>query len=158
MSDLKDQLTGYHSFICCLGTRRKYGEELFIKVDKQYPINFAVVCKDIEIPYFSLLTSGGADSTSSFLYMRTKGEVEEAIRALGLKHLVIFRPGLLTDRNNDFRVGEKLLGYVPCVPKCDAKELGKGMLAHSIEFHNGEETDAILENRPILRYIEQIQK
>ena len=45
LSDLASTLAGYDSFICTLGTRRKYGTDNFIKVDFQYPLNFANLAK-----------------------------------------------------------------------------------------------------------------
>ena len=36
-----------HAFICCLGTRQKTGKENFIKVDYQYPVNFATLAQKL---------------------------------------------------------------------------------------------------------------
>ena len=106
-----------HAFICCLGTRQKTGKENFIKVDFQYPVNFATLAQKLEAPYFGLLTSSGSKSNSHFLYMKTKGQCEDAIQALDLKSFHVYQPGLLVNRDNDFRFGEWLGGLVPFIPK-----------------------------------------
>ena len=87
-------------------------------------MNFANVAAALEVPYYSLLTSSGSHKDSMFFYMKTKGEVEEGTKALGLKYLAIFRPALLTNRDNDFRLMEWIGSKVPFAPKCDAKFLG----------------------------------
>lgn len=42
-----------------------------------------------------LVSSMGADPNASFLYMKTKGELERDFKALGFKRTVILRPGIL---------------------------------------------------------------
>jgi hypothetical protein len=32
---------GFNSLFCCLGSQTKYGEEIFVKVDKKYPLSAA---------------------------------------------------------------------------------------------------------------------
>ena len=72
-------MIGYDVFVCTLGSRRKHGVDTFIKVDRDYPINFAVLAKDLNIPYYGLCTSEMANPDSMFLYMKTKGEAEEGV-------------------------------------------------------------------------------
>ena len=126
MSDVGEQLSNEQidTFICTLGTQQKHGKETFIKVDYQYPLNFAEQAKKLEIPHFMLLTSTGANSNSMFFYMKTKGQVEDAVRSLGLPHLSIFRPALLLNRRNDSRVGEKLASFIPFIDKIESKAVG----------------------------------
>ena len=66
-------LEGSNAFLCCLGTRVKVGEELFTKVDLTYPTNFAKLAKELNVPYYGLMSSMGANLDSMLLYMRTKG-------------------------------------------------------------------------------------
>ena len=81
---------GVDSFICTLGTRQKEGKDIFKMVDHQYPVNFATLAKELQIPHFGLLTSSGADPNSFFFYMKTKGECERDIKALELPQLTIY--------------------------------------------------------------------
>ena len=52
---------------------------MFTKVDFQYPLNFAKFGKEIGVPHYGLLTSGGAKASSWNFYLGTKGKVEEAV-------------------------------------------------------------------------------
>ena len=59
-----------------------------------------------------LVSAVGANAKSSTFYSRVKGELEDALRSLGLTTLVIARPSLLLDSRNDLqqppRVGEQI--------------------------------------------------
>lgn len=57
----------------------KVGEELFKKVDYQYPLDFGKLGLECGVNFYGLLSSGGAKASSWFLYMRTKGEVERDV-------------------------------------------------------------------------------
>ena len=77
-------------------------------------MNFANVAAELEIPYYSLLTGPGSNKDSMIFYMKTKGEVEEATKALnGLKYVAIFRPTMLINRDNDFRLMEWIASKLP---------------------------------------------
>eukprot|EP00005_Dracoamoeba_jomungandri_P001001 CAMPEP_0174255684 /NCGR_PEP_ID=MMETSP0439-20130205/4998_1 /TAXON_ID=0 /ORGANISM="Stereomyxa ramosa, Strain Chinc5" /LENGTH=201 /DNA_ID=CAMNT_0015337973 /DNA_START=105 /DNA_END=707 /DNA_ORIENTATION=- len=97
---------------CCLGTTRKQAGSAaaFRKVDFEYVNEFAEVCKEEGVKFFQLVTSQGANSKSWFLYMRTKGEIEEAIKDKGFEKTVILRPGLLL-RGADARTNESIFSY-----------------------------------------------
>ncbi len=85
----------------CLGTTKKQAgsDEAFRKVDYEYNVTFAQLCRDKGIERFFLLSSMNADSGSRFLYNRVKAETEQSIRSLGFARLVIFRPSLLLGRH-----------------------------------------------------------
>lgn len=50
-----------------------------------------VLSRAAGIGHFSYISSAGANKNSWFLYMKTKGEVEEALAAQQFPHLSIFR-------------------------------------------------------------------
>ena len=56
-----------------------------------------------------------------FFYNKVKGQVEEGCKGLSLPHLAIFKPGLLTGRDNDERILEQIGAKIPFIPKVDAK-------------------------------------
>lgn len=151
---LGGELSGYDAFLCTLGSRVKTGVENFKRVDYEYPLEFARLAKAVDAFHYGLLTSGGADPKSMFLYMRTKGEVERDAKAIGVPNLNIYRPGLLTNRDNDMRIGEKIFSWVPFIPKIDAANVGKVMLEEAIvakKNNEGKETN-LLEHGAIVRY------
>lgn len=95
---------------CCLGTtiRKAGSKEAFRKVDYQYPIDIARLGLDNGAQQFSIVSSMGADSESTFFYNRVKGDVERDLATLGYPTLMIFRPSLLLGERPEFRFGEKL--------------------------------------------------
>lgn len=75
-----------------------------------------------------------------FLYIRTKGEIEEALIGLKLAKLSIYRPGLLLNRDNDARFIEKLGSIVPFIDKIEATDLAKALRAEAELQHSSERT------------------
>ncbi len=98
-----------HDAFCTLGTTiRKAGSPVaFRKVDFEYPVRTATVALKAGAQRFLAVTSLGADATSSNLYLRTKGELEQALRVEGFKGLILFRPSILLGERHEFRLGEK---------------------------------------------------
>ena len=79
-------------------------------------MNFANLAYECNVKYYGLLTSVGASSSSWFLYPRTKGRVEEAVSAVKIPIVTIFRPGLLLNRDKP-RFVEKLFSKIPIGPR-----------------------------------------
>ncbi|CAM3685050.1 NAD(P)H-binding protein [Parendozoicomonas haliclonae] len=108
---------------CCLGTTRKKAgsAEAFRKVDFDYVLNLGLLAKDAQVERFAVISSIGAGSgKNKGLYLRTKAEMEQALKALQLPSLIIVRPSLLVGERNEFRLGEhlaqlplKLLSFIP---------------------------------------------
>jgi uncharacterized protein YbjT (DUF2867 family) len=96
-------------------------------------LNFALLAKELDVKHYGLLSSTGADATSMFLYMKTKGRVEQALKDLKLSQLSIYRPGLLLNRRNDSRVGEKIGSWIPFITKIESADMGKAMVEHAVK-------------------------
>lgn len=96
-------------------------------------MNFAILAKELDVKHYGLLSSTGADATSMFLYMKTKGRVEQALKDLKLSQLSIYRPGLLLNRRNDSRVGEKIGSWIPFITKIESADMGKAMVEHAVK-------------------------
>ena len=67
----------------------------FVRVDKDAVIGFARACKEAGVARFELLSSVGADARSRSLYLRTKGELCDAVVALGFQRLSLFQPSMI---------------------------------------------------------------
>lgn len=95
---------------CSLGTtmRQAGSEEAFRQVDFDMPLALAQAALSRGARHFLLVTAVGASPTSGFFYNRVKGEVEEAIGALGFRSLTIARPSLLLGPRSEPRLGEQL--------------------------------------------------
>jgi uncharacterized protein YbjT (DUF2867 family) len=110
-----DQLHQYREFFsvnevyCCLGTtiKKAGSQEVFKKVDYDYPLSLAQLAKEKQVEKFLIITAMGAERRSKIFYNRVKGEVETALQQLGLHSLHIFRPSLLLGERKEFRFGEK---------------------------------------------------
>ncbi|ALJ13955.1 NAD-dependent epimerase/dehydratase family protein [Sphingopyxis macrogoltabida] len=95
--------------ISCLGTtiRQAGSEAAFRAVDHDLVLAVAAAAKDAGTSHLIAVSSVGAAAKSRNFYLRTKGEVEDALRGLGFGRLDILRPGLLTgDRQGPPRLGE----------------------------------------------------
>jgi len=95
---------------CCLGTtiRKAGSEEAFRRVDYDYPLVLARLAKAAGAGKFLMVSALGADLKSAVFYNRVKGEVEQAIAAIGLPAAYSFRPSLLTGPRAEHRPGEKI--------------------------------------------------
>ena len=98
---------------CALGTTMKKAgsREAFRKVDYEYVMNIARIAKQNGVKKFLVVSSIGADPASSNFYLKTKGEMEMALRQLSFEELIIVRPSILMGKRNEFRLGE-LIGIL----------------------------------------------
>jgi uncharacterized protein YbjT (DUF2867 family) len=97
--------------VCALGTTfRGAGrdEAAFRAVDRDLVVSCARAAKAAGIGHMIVVSSIGASRASRSLYLRTKGEMEDALHKLGLKRLDILRPGLLRGARRERRPAEKL--------------------------------------------------
>jgi uncharacterized protein YbjT (DUF2867 family) len=85
------------SVISTFGTTIKDAgsQAAFRTVDLGYNLAVAQMARRYGAGCFVLNSSLGADAASRNFYLRTKGELEEAVCALGYPSLTIARPGLL---------------------------------------------------------------
>jgi len=98
---------------CTLGTtQKKSGQEGLLKVDYEYVLKLAHLCITYNIPKFLVVSSQGANSNSSFFYMQTKGQMEEAIKKAGIQTIYLVRPSLILGDRNEFRFAEKAGSYI----------------------------------------------
>lgn len=92
-------------------------KEAQYKVDYEYQYNVAATAKENGVSSMVVISSSGADAHSPFFYLKTKGELEVALKELKFKSLVILRPGLLEGDREENRTAEKyshlLLSKVP---------------------------------------------
>jgi oxidoreductase len=115
-------------------TRSQAGSaDAFVHIDRDYAIEFAKLCKkSLGVETYVLLTSGGANADSWFLYPKTKGEIENESRKLEFKRFLIYRPGFLK-REKDDRFWDKLFSNIPFIPTVDVKKLSTLMLDEALK-------------------------
>lgn len=95
--------------ISCLGTtiRQAGSQGAFRAVDHDLVLAVAEAAKLAGTVHMIAVSSVGAAAKSGNFYLRTKGETEDGLRALGFDRLDLMRPGLLRgDRPGPQRLGE----------------------------------------------------
>ena len=101
-----------HIYICLGTTIKKAGsQELFKKVDLDYCLGFAKKARESGATMISLVTSIGANADSKNFYLKTKGKLENEIKAMGFDSVNIFQPGLLLGNRDEIRPLEFLGQY-----------------------------------------------
>ena len=95
---------------CCLGTTIKVAgsQAVFRRVDFDYVVAVARWAKAQHAVHFGLISALGASAKSSVFYTRTKGEAEEAVRALALPSVHIVRPSFIDGNRTESRPGESV--------------------------------------------------
>lgn len=97
--------------ISCLGTTMKQAgsQDAFRAVDHDLVLSVAQAARDAGARHFIAVSSVGASSRSANFYLKIKGEVEDALCAMGFERVDLIRPGLLTgERGGERRIGERI--------------------------------------------------
>ncbi|KAM3624765.1 uncharacterized protein V6R79_001231 [Siganus canaliculatus] len=148
---------GHDAGYCCLGTTRaKSGADGFVRVDHDYVLKSAELAKAGGCDQFHLESSRGADKSSSFLYLKVKGQVEAEIEALGFDRLAVYRPGVLLVDRQESRPGEwmarKFFGALSAVGSSSMsvpiQAVAKAMVLNTVL--QPEQKTEILENKAIV--------
>ena len=101
-----------HIYICLGTTIKKAGSQAsFKKVDLDYCLGFAKKARESGATKISLVTSVGSDADSKNFYLKTKGQLENKIKAVGFDSVNIFQPGLLLGNRDEVRPLEFLGQY-----------------------------------------------
>lgn len=101
-----DLLHGDVAFSCLGTTLAAAGsKKAQWRVDYDYQYTFAEHCRQNGVPTFVLVSAAGAKAQSKLFYNRMKGQLEDAVKALGFPRLLIFQPSILIRSNSD-RGGE----------------------------------------------------
>jgi uncharacterized protein YbjT (DUF2867 family) len=92
------QVPRAQSIFCALGTTIKTAgsQAAFRKVDFDYVIAAAKAAQLAGVQRMAVVSALGASAKSNVFYSRTKGEMEEALKAIGFAHLLIVRPSFLS--------------------------------------------------------------
>lgn len=98
--------------LCAIGTTIKDAgsQAAFRAVDHDAVVAFARAARQAGAARFAVVSSLGASARSGNFYLRTKGEMEEAVTGLGFPRLIILRPSLIDDQGARARrrLGERL--------------------------------------------------
>jgi uncharacterized protein YbjT (DUF2867 family) len=109
MAQIKDKLQA-SEYYCCIGTTIKTAgsKEAFRRVDHDIPLQIAKLACELAIPYLVVISSIGAKTNTRNFYLRTKGEMEIAVKTAYDRNLKIVRPSLLMGNREEYRFAEKV--------------------------------------------------
>ena len=108
LDEYKEYFREVNDVYICLGTTisKAGSQEAFQKVDIEYCLETAKQALNAGVKNLSLITSIGADSSSSNFYLKTKGIIEDKISQLDFQSISIHRPGLLIGSRKEMRLAE----------------------------------------------------
>ncbi|WP_339903136.1 NAD(P)H-binding protein [uncultured Cyclobacterium sp.] len=104
-------IPGHDIAICTLGVGEpsKISKEEFLKIDKEAVLEFAKACKKSGVRHFELLASVGISPKSSSFYLRAKGELVAALKALAFDRLSIFQPSMILTPTNRYGISQAIV-------------------------------------------------
>jgi len=97
---------------CCIGTTQKQvkGDKTrYEKIDFDIPINAARMGVVNKFKKFLIVSSVGANESSSNFYLKLKGRTENALQQFSFQSISIFRPSILLGNRKEIRSGEKIM-------------------------------------------------
>ncbi|GEP91417.1 Uncharacterized conserved protein YbjT, contains NAD(P)-binding and DUF2867 domains [Chitinophaga terrae (ex Kim and Jung 2007)] len=99
---------------CCIGTTIKKArtKERFKQVDYGIPVRCAEIAHSLGVKQYLVISAIGANARSRNFYLRTKGQMEQAVLKVGFPSIYIFRPSVLIGKRQEFRFGEWLGKYI----------------------------------------------
>ncbi len=100
-------------FFCTIGTTIKQAgsQKAFRKVDYEYPKQFAEFALHNKVKKFLIISSLGANASSGNFYLKTKGEIQDYLKACNFESVSILQPSLLSGDRTEFRFAEKVGGF-----------------------------------------------
>ena len=137
LNSLLKEDTSYDVLFNTLGSRTGKGKEEFYKVDYTYVVDSCSLCEKYNISHFSNCSAGNADKNSCFYYSQVKGKAEDACLAKNVNYVSILRPGIITDRDNDYRCIECFVGCLCCCWRISSKEIALAMMMDDLEYQKG---------------------
>ena len=105
-----EYLEGHTTAICTLGIGEpsSVSKEELIRIDKTAVLDFATACKKAGVTHFELLASVGLNHKSKSFYLRTKGELVEALKELNFERLSVFQPSMIITPTNRYGISQAL--------------------------------------------------
>ena len=105
-----DDAFAVDAVLCALGTTARQTPDPadYRRIEVEIPLEVARRAQAAGATRFGLVSSVGADPTSRATYLRQKGELEQALEAMGWERLVIARPSVIAGRRSEFRRSERI--------------------------------------------------
>ena len=152
LNDFTTKLGEGDIIFSCIGTTQKNvkgNNEEYKKIDHDIPLHAAEAGVLQGFKKFLIVSSVGADATSSNFYLQLKGRIENEIKSLPFESVSIFRPSMLLGKRMEKRRFEKVLqgsikfisgfmiGALQKYHSIYAKDVAKAMIAESKQENTG---------------------
>ena len=111
LEDYKNKFGTGDSIFCCIGTTQKKvkgNKTAYEQIDHDIPVHAAQIGMANGFKKFLIVSSAGADGSSSNFYLRLKGKTENDIKQCAFDTICIFRPSMLLGKRNEPRPAEKM--------------------------------------------------
>ena len=110
LATLADRIEVDDVFIAIGTTKAKVPDEVaYYRIDHDYPVRAAALAQGRGATGVFLVSAVGASVDSSVFYLRTKGETEREVIALGIPRTHIFRPSQLLGQREENRPLERFI-------------------------------------------------
>src|SRR5690606_226972 len=108
-----DKLLGDVLFFCLGSTKNKTPDpEEYYKIDHDYPLLGSKLALKNGAKFIHIISSLGANTSSSNSYLKMKGETENDISKLPFQGIHIYRPSLIIGNREESRFLEKSAEYI----------------------------------------------
>lgn len=148
IENYSDLFQGEYLFSCMGTTKALAGSiEKQKVVDVDYQLKAAKLAQKNGIHHYHLVSSPGADESSSNAYLQMKGELEEQIKKMDFASRSFYRPSLIVGDRPDFRLGEKVgivaASILPVIPglkkyrSIKGSQIAKKMVHEAMKLKRG---------------------
>jgi 3-beta hydroxysteroid dehydrogenase/isomerase family. len=154
-SDLDDYTNKFGTgdvIFSCIGTTQKNvkgDKAAYEKIDHDIPVNAAGIGIANGFKKFLIVSSVGANASSSNFYLKLKGKTENDIEQFPFNSISIFRPSMLLGKRDEHRPFENILqgstklisslfwGSLKKYHSINAKDVAKAMIVESKQNKEG---------------------
>jgi len=141
---------------CALGTTigKAGSQAAFRRVDFGYPLLIAKLAYAQSASHFLLVSALGTDPHSRIFYNRVKGELEEAVLAVGYASVTIARPSLLLGNRRERRLGEGIAQRISWMLPSPWRGVQASQVAAALVHaaHEKKPGMEILDNKSLMKY------
>jgi uncharacterized protein YbjT (DUF2867 family) len=103
-------LNNHDVAICTFGVGQptKVSTDEFVRVDKNAVLDFAKACRAAGVRHFELLSSVASNAGSRNFYLKTKGELRDAIADLKFARFSTFQPSMILTPTNRYGLNQAI--------------------------------------------------
>ena len=120
--------------ICALGTtmRKTPSRDTYRSIDFEYPVTAAHISLEKGARHYLVVSAVGANSRSPVFYNRIKGEVEDALKAMGFRSVTIAQPSVLIGERVEPRLSERIARRLSFITPPGYRPVHATSVAHAL--------------------------